>query len=121
MVLHPLGQPRQRHDTTRLGKKLYLCYVIKKGTDMINYRSASDTLGTFGFKHTNTCHMDGNTYHDFNARKRDEAISLIVDESTGAVAWIEVTTRKWDDKARRYVPVNNRLTRLQELIDLLKK
>lgn len=121
MVLHPLGLPRLRHRRSNPVYFHYLCYVIKKGTDMINYRSASDTLGTFGFKHTNTCHMDGNTYHDFNARKRDEAVSLIVDESTGAVAWIEVTTRKWDDKARRYVPVNNRLTRLQELIDLLKK
>ena len=86
---------------------------------MMNYKSATEILRSAGYVLTNTCHMDGNTYHDFNSRKRDAAISLIIDESTGAVAWGEITTRKWENG--HYIPINTRFNRLQELIDSLNR
>lgn len=86
---------------------------------MMNYKSASDTLRNSGYVLTNIYHMDGTTYHDFNSRKRDAAISLIVDDTTGSVKWAEVTTRKYE--YGRYVPVTKKLYALQDLIDLFKK
>lgn len=86
---------------------------------MMNYKSASDTLRNSGYFLTNTCHMDGTTYHDFNSRKRDAAVSLIVDETTGSVKWAEITTREY--KNGRYVPVVKKVCALQDLIDLFKK
>ena len=86
---------------------------------MMNYKSASDTLRNSGYVLTNIYHMDGTTYHDFNSRKRDAAIYLIVDDTTGSVKWAEVTTRKYE--YGRYVPVTKKLYALQDLIDLFKK
>lgn len=85
---------------------------------MINYRSATDTLRKAGFVLTNTCNMDGELYHDFNSRKKDASISLVLDGVSGSVKWAEITTRKWENG--RYVPVNKKIHALQDLIDLLR-
>ena len=84
---------------------------------MMNYNSAVNILGKAGFILTNKCHFEGETYHDFNCRKKDASISLVIDESTGSVSRIEVTTRKWDDKSHRYQPVKEILNGLQQLMD----
>jgi hypothetical protein len=84
---------------------------------MINYASAVNALGEAGYKITNKCHFDGETFHDFNSRKKDECFSLVIDESTGAVSRIEVSTRKWD--SGRYIPVKETITGLQQLKDKL--
>lgn len=83
---------------------------------MINYASALNTLKRAGFDITNKCHFGGETYHDFNSRKKDACVSLIVDEVSGSVVRAEITSRKWDDASRRYVPVKETITSLQELI-----
>jgi len=82
---------------------------------MINYNSAVSTLTRAGYAITNKCRYEGETYHDFNSRKRDASVSLIVDDETGAVSRIEVTTRKWENG--RYVPVKEILYGLQQLMD----
>lgn len=82
---------------------------------MVNYNSAVSVLNKAGFGITNKCHYEGETFHDFNSRKHDASVSLIIDESTGSVSRIEVTTRKWE--GRRYVPVKETLYGLQQLMD----
>lgn len=84
---------------------------------MMNYNSAVNILGKAGFSITNKCHFDGETYHDFNSRKKDASVSLVIDESTGSVSRIEVTTRKWDDKRHCYQPVKENIYGLQQLMD----
>ena len=54
---------------------------------------------------------------DFNANKRDAAVSLIIDESTGTVKRAEVTRRQWNDKTYRYEPVKENILDLQTLIE----
>ena len=82
---------------------------------MINYNSAVSVLSKAGFAITNKCHYEGETFHDFNCRKQDALVSLIVDESTGSVSRIEITTRKRG--YGHYVPVKETIYGLQELID----
>lgn len=84
---------------------------------MMNYNSAVSILSKAGFGLTNKCHFDGETYHDFNSRKKDASISLVIDESTGSVSRIEVTTRKWDEKRHCYQPVKENIYGLQQLMD----
>ena len=82
---------------------------------MINYASAANILGAAGYKVTNKCHYDGESFHDFNSQKRDASVSLVIDESTGAVSRIEVTTRRWSDG--RYMLDKEVITGLQQLKD----
>ena len=84
---------------------------------MMNYNSAVSILSKAGFGITNKCHFEGETFHDFNCHKKDASISLVIDESTGSVSRIEVTTRKWDDKSHRYQPVKENIYGLQQLMD----
>lgn len=84
---------------------------------MIDCKSAISILRSSGYLHTNVCHMDGKVYHDFNSKKRDAAISLVVDESMNSVMWVEITTRKWENG--RYVPVNRKVNGLKELKEIL--
>ena len=88
---------------------------------MMNYKSTTDVLRNAGYVLTNTCHMDGITYHDFNARKRDASVSLIVDESTGSVERVEVSSRKWDEKSGRYAIVKQNLYSLVDVLNLFKR
>lgn len=83
----------------------------------MNYTSVFNTLRNAGFSMSNKCHFDGVEYHDFNSRKRDASVSLIIDQPTGAVERVEVTNRKWNDKTRRYEPTKQILTGLQEVIN----
>lgn len=82
---------------------------------MINYSSAIRILANAGYTMTNKCYFDGEIFHDFNSKKKDACVSLIVDESTGSVSRVEVSTRKWENG--RYVPVKEVITGLQQLID----
>lgn len=83
---------------------------------MINYASAVNVLAKAGYRITNKCVFDGEVYHDFNS-KRDAGVSLIIDQSTGAVSRIEVTSRKWSDNTHRYEPVKENIYSLQVLMD----
>jgi len=83
----------------------------------MNYNSAVSILSKAGFGITNKCHFEGETFHDFNCRKNDASVSLVVDEVSGSVNRIEVSRRKWDGKSGRYVPVKETITGLQELMD----
>ena len=85
---------------------------------MVNYNSAVSVLVKAGFGITNKCRYEGETYHDFNSRRNDASVSLIIDDSTGAISRIEVTTRKRENN--RYVPVKETLYGLQQLIDKFK-
>ena len=86
---------------------------------MINYASAIKVLDAAGYKMTNKCYFDGESFQDFNSRKRDASISLVIDEASGCVSRIEITTRKWSDKLCRYEPVKEILTGLQGLVNKL--
>lgn len=88
---------------------------------MINYNSISDVLRRYGYTMSNTCRMDGKTYHDYNSRKKDASISLIVDDMTGSISHVEVTGRKWDERLRRYIPVKKTMNGLKDVIDYLGK
>jgi hypothetical protein len=84
---------------------------------MINYTSAVNVLAKAGYYVTNKCNFDGEVFHDFNATKRDASVSLVIDESTGAVIRAEVTTRKWSDNTHRYEPTKQNIYDLQTLIE----
>lgn len=84
---------------------------------MMNYASAVNVLAKAGYRISNKCVFDGEMYHDFNANKRDAAVSLIIDESTGTVKRAEVTRREWSDKTYRYEPVKENILDLQTLIE----
>lgn len=84
---------------------------------MINYASAVNVLNKAGYRLTNKCDFDGQIYHDFNSRKFDASVSLVIDATTGSVARAEITTRKWSDATHRYEPKKENIYGLQELID----
>ena len=85
---------------------------------MMNYNSTVNVLMRAGFTMTNKCHYEGETFHDFNSRRKDACISLVVDEVSGSVIRAEVTNRKWDDARGRYMPVKEIITGLQELMKM---
>ena len=84
---------------------------------MMNYNSAVSILTKAGFGITNKCRFEGETFHDFNCRKNDASVSLVIDEQSGSVSRIEVTRRKWDNNRGCYMPVKEILTGLQQLMD----
>ena len=87
----------------------------------MNYKSTSDLLRNNGFVLTNTCDMGGETYHDFNSRKKDACIALVVDNMTGSVKWVEVSTRKWDSSMGRYIPSTKKLYALADVVEMFRK
>lgn len=83
----------------------------------MNYKSTVSVLTKAGYSISNKCRYEGETYHDFNKFRNDTSISLVIDEMSGSVSRIEITTRKWNDKMRRYEPVKETITGLQQLMD----
>ena len=84
--------------------------------NVMNYSSAVNVLTKAGYRLTNKCTYDGQTYHDFGTRK-DTTVSLVVDQETGAVVRAEVSKMKWSDKSRRYEMHKDFIFSLQELVD----
>lgn len=84
---------------------------------MMNYKSTVSILSRAGFGLTNRCRYGGEVFHDFNSRKKDASVSLVIDEGTGSVSRVEVTTRKWDDKRRVYLPVKENITELEKMLE----
>ena len=83
---------------------------------MMNYSSAVSVLAKAGYRLTNKCHFNGETYHDFNY-KGYTTVSLVIDDETGAVIRAEVTKMHRDMKNGGFYPGRETIVKLQDLMD----